>query len=517
MSEVITWRQMAGPNFSGTAAAMDDAGDRLKQGTDLFTQFAGDQAKVFQQQKAKVKADNTARALTEIGALRDLGALDAAAPALTFESLKAKFGDDIDAGVVAQAANNQRSLIQQNQLKDIQFNEAKLAAEEAPIVGEAKEAMAAAVASGDKGKMAEVEAFYTPKLRDASFLGQARQEFDETQFNRNLQQSQENRAVTSSKQQTTLFNREQERLNKEEAENTALGKQLQANLSGEANGFTVDFTKSNDPIRLGQKVLNANATLIQQMDLPPEIKGKLQQSTAFGKIVLDRADTYVQDRIAQERKTKPVAHPAVSQFYNGLSTDERTALASVTTPEGVISDTLKKIGVQPEGQLLDDTGSDVGSNTFRTELQNRLGKGNPLSSFKPAVVAAAMQGLVPNNDGKLTESDINDVAKRLVEYNAKQTEYVKNEENEAQLKKSLEEKKKDFSSALTTLENLKLRKAKLVTEENTNNLYRTLQGKDKITKDFTDVQNKLDKTLSDLGSLGNEIGLPPTLIDSLKE
>jgi hypothetical protein len=80
-----------------------------------------------------------------------------------------------------------------------------------------------------------------------------------------------------------------------------LAKQLEANLTGEAKGFAVDFKNSNDPIKLGQKVLDANNVLISQMDLPPEVKGKLEQSSQFGKVVLDRANTYVQDRIEQER------------------------------------------------------------------------------------------------------------------------------------------------------------------------------------------------------------------------
>ena len=522
MADVITWRQMAGPNFSGTAAAMDAAGDRIKQGTDLFTQVAADQSKVFQQQKAKVKADNTARALTEIGALRDLGALDAASPNLTFESLKGKFGDDIDAGAVAQAAINQRGVIQKNQLTDIQFNEAKLEAEEAPLVGEAKEAMAAAIASGDKAKMAEIEAFYTPKLRDASFLGKARQEFDEQQFNRNLQQSQEDRAVTAANQQTTLFDQEQQKVKREQTENESLAKQLEANLTGEAKGFAVDFKNSNDPIKLGQKVLYANNVLISQMDLPPEVKSKLEQSSQFGKVLLDKVDLYKNDRVEQERKTKPTAHSAVTQYLNGLSTDERAAVESVTTPDGVIVDYLNKIQVAPEGMgflNLDDTWNEVGSDEVIEKIQYELGNGekNKLSNFKPAVVAAAMQGITPTADKKLTDQDIKVIARRIVEYNNKQTEYEKNDENLTQLSKTLEDKKKDFSSTLTNLENLKLRKARLTAEQNTNNLYRTLQGKEELKKDFTDVQNKLDKALSDLGSLGNELGLPPTLVDSLKE
>lgn len=511
MAEVITWRQMAGPNFSGTAAAMDAAGDRLKQGTDLFTQFAGDQAKVFQQQKAKTKADNTARALTEIGALRDLGQLDAAAPALTFESLKAKYGDDIDAGAVAQAANNQRGLIQQNQLKDIQFNEAKLASDEAAIKGEANEAMQSAIASGDKAKMAEIEAFYTPKLRDASFLGKARQEFDETQFNRNLQQSKENRAITSDKQQTTLFNREQERLNKEEAENTALGKQLQANLSGEANGFTVDFTKSNDPIRLGQKVLNANATLIQQMDLPPEVKGKLAFKNDFDKNMLERANTYIQDRIEQERVTKPVAHPTVSQFYNGLSTDEKAAVNSATTSTGVITDYLKG-KVNPKSW---EDFSDIGSDEVVSKIQSELGDKNKLEDFKPVVVAAAMQGITPNSDGKLNSDDIKLIANRIVSFNEKQTEYTKNMENEKQLQKSLQDKSKDFANALTKKQALGVKLAKLQQENKMNNLYLIMQGKDPISKDVTKLSDELSTVKSTLGSLANELGLPSTYLDNL--
>lgn len=512
MAEVITWRQMAGPNFSGTAAAMDAAGDRLKQGTDLFTQFAGDQTKVFQQQKAKVKADNTARALTEIGALRDLGQLDAAAPALTFESLKAKYGDDIDAGAVAQAANNQRGLIQKNQLADIQFNEAKLAAEEAPIVGEAKEKMAAAVAAGDEVAMEAIQDYYGPKLRDASFLGQARQEFDEKKFNRNLQQSQENRAVTSAEQKTTLFNREQERLNKEEAENTALGKQLQANLSGEANGFTVDFTKSNDPIRLGQKVLNANATLIQQMDLPPEVKGKLAFKNDFDKNMLERANTYIQDRIEQERVTKPVAHPTVSQFYNGLSTDEKAAVNSATTSTGVITDYLNKVKVAPEG-FTDIV--DIGSDEVISKIQSELGDKNKLEDFKPVVVAAAMQGITPNSDGKLNSDDIKLIANRIVSFNEKQTEYTKNMENEKQLQKSLQDKSKDFANALTKKQALEVKLAKLQQENKMNNLYLVMQGKDPVSKDVTKLSDELNTVKSTLGSLANELGLPTTYLDNL--
>ena len=87
MAEVITWRSMAGPNFSGTAAAMDAGADRINQMASTFQQLAQDQTRIQAEAKAKRRSENTARALSELTSINDLNALNQQMPNFSYDSL----------------------------------------------------------------------------------------------------------------------------------------------------------------------------------------------------------------------------------------------------------------------------------------------------------------------------------------------------------------------------------------------------------------------------------------------
>ena len=84
MADVITWRSMAGPNFSGTAAAMDAGAERISQLGTAFNQFAADQTQRYAGTKAKLRADNTARALSQLSSINDLNQLNQQMPNFSY-------------------------------------------------------------------------------------------------------------------------------------------------------------------------------------------------------------------------------------------------------------------------------------------------------------------------------------------------------------------------------------------------------------------------------------------------
>jgi hypothetical protein len=455
MADVITWRQMAGPNFSGTAAAMDAAGDRIKQGTDLFTQVAADQSKVFQQQKAKVKADNTARALSQIGAIRDLGELDSAAPNFTFDSLTGSYGpDNIDAGTVAQAAINQRGVIQKNQLNDIQFYEAKLVAEEAPLVGEAKEAMAAAIASGDKAKMAEIEAFYTPKLRDASFLGQARQEFDEQQFNRNLQQSQEDRAVTTTNQQTTLFDQEQERIN---ANKEAFGL-VQAVVTGKMNTADVAARiKTVDGLNTFSKALTQTEMF---SGLPKDTQMKLDIDINDRNLAVTAKNEEAKSLLENIKQRFPQEDPSVMAFKSSIGGERQKIINQLGTGTAVLANKVRELGIQGADWGLEV--SEKEASEVDTYVRNTLKeKGIDLNEVDPMVMEAALSNLQKNSEGKLDESALDVSIDNVKQYMDAQENYKNNTKQYKALEKDIVLKERAINSTAAQINAKELRLAEL--------------------------------------------------------
>jgi len=504
MAEVITWRQMAGPNFSGAAAAMDAAGDRLKQGTDLFTQFAGDQTKQYQQQKAKLKADNTARALTEIAAMRDLGQLDAAAPALTFESLKGKWGEDIDAGAVAQAGINQRGVIQQNQLNDIKFNESKLLAEEAPIVGEAKEAMAAAVASGDKAKMAEIEAFYTPKLRDASFLGKARQDFDEQQFNRNLQQNQETRAQKTFDQASSDRQAEVDAFNL--VKDISTGKMNTADAAARIRtpeglqAFTTAITQS--------EAFNA-LPKDKQLEIDLDNNNRVLANTKKS----EEAKMLLQ-RIKEEH---PQEDPSVMAYRSSIGGERQKLINTLGTSTAVLANKVRELGIQGAdwGFEITEKEADSVDDYVRNKLKER---GVDMDEVDPIAMDAALSNLQKNSEGKLDESALDQSINNIKKFSEKLQTYKDNTKQYKTLEKDILTEERDMNNVASQIAAKKLRLAELnnkidVAQQNLGTLDFNggQKGYDEARKgkEFINWENELMQTIDDISKL--EASLPKKL------
>lgn len=493
MSEVITWRQMAGPNFSGTAAAMDAAGDRLKQGTDLLTQFAGDQTKLFQQQKAKLKADNTAKALADLSALKTVDELNAAAPNLTFDALRGKYGEDIDAGAVAQQAVAQKGIIEQNNLRSIDLANKTRTAEEAPVMGQYSESIQAALNKGDVAGAKKLYEESTAKLTDATPLSNLITEYETNQFDKNLKQTEAN-------QKTTLFKRAEAEYKGRTSFNQQLAKSAEDVLLGNSDEIVVDFKNHPNVSEAFNEVIKTKAAVVDQLDITPEQKNQLKIDSVINAGLVERSQKQIDLELQKRRETKPTAHPQVTTFYNTRSPDEKAAINSVATPQGVIKMSLDKAGVQA------GWGWDTYADEFESELQSKLGK-IKISDVDPKVMAAAMDGLI-GNDGALSDNVPGIVAERIKEYSVKNTEYKNNANEEQAFIKDRQEKQRLLASKLFQLENLKLKETKQARKDKVSLLFADMTGKpaQNVNEETTESE-AMAKLNSEIGSLKNELKL----------
>lgn len=500
----ITWRQMAGPNFAGTAAAMDAGADRIGAATDLFSRAVGDQVKLQQQQQAKLRADNTARALAELSGFKTVDELNAAAPRLSFDALVAQHGKgNIDAGVVAQQAALQKGIIEQNQLRSVDLANKTREAQESPILGKAKEEISSLITQGKFDQATALANQYAPQITDASGLfglvDQGRAAFTERQ----LASDRNARENTRAAQDTTLFKQQVDMYNKDVNEDKVIGQQLTENLAGKRDGFVVDFTKSNDPLKTATRLRQAQAEVIAATDLDPQVKNNLVTVSNIHELELQKAKELQDFTIKKNRETKPVANPAIQSFYDGLAPTEKAALDSVTTPQGVIKMSLDKAGV------VAGWGYDTYADEFESELQDKLGK-TKIEDVDPKVMAAAMQGLV-NNDGALSDSAPGIVAQRIKSYSEKSEDYKNNkkaEDAELLLQKN---QQRDLAKLYAEKEKLMFKDAKTSKTLNVNNLYRNLLGEQSKDPDRVELENKLGEVESKIWQLRNEMKLPNTV------
>lgn len=121
MAETITWRSMAGPNFSGASQALDAAGNRFNQGLESINKLGTDMRAANIAASDKRKFENTTKALASIANTKDPTELDAQAGNFSYESLKSKFGDEIDIPSVIDGFNAQKGNILKQNTADIQY------------------------------------------------------------------------------------------------------------------------------------------------------------------------------------------------------------------------------------------------------------------------------------------------------------------------------------------------------------------------------------------------------------
>lgn len=499
MAEVITWRQMAGPNFSGTAAAMDAAGDRLKQGTDLLGQFAADQTKLFQQEKAKLKADNTARALSELSGIKSLDELNAVTPKFTFDSLRSQYGEDIDAGAVAQQAAAQKGIIEQDQLRSVDLANKTRTAQETPIMGQYSESIQAALNKGDVAGAKKLYEESTAKLTDATPLSNLITEYEAAQFDKGLKQTQAN-------QQQTLFDQAQAEYKGRTNFNQELAKSAEEFLLGNSDEIVVDFKNHPNVSEAFNEVVKTKAAVMDQLDITPEQRNQLKIDSVVNAGLVERSQKQIDLEIQKRRETKPTAHPQVVAFYNGLAPDQKAAVNSVNTPAGVVTDYLNKIGIAPSAWW-DDNINDNGVNLILDKIQNKLGD-KKLDDIDSVVIAAAMQGITKNNDNKIDSGQIDVIANRIKTYSEKNAEYKKNANDEQIFVQDRQEKQRLLASKLFQLENLKLKEAKQARKDKISLSFADMTGRPaQNVNEATGESEALAKLNAEIGSLKNELKL----------
>lgn len=418
----ITWRQMAGPNFAGTAAAMDAGADRIGAATDLFSRAVGDQVKLQQQQQARLKADNTARALAELSGFKTVDELDAAAPRFNFDALIAQHGkDNIDAGVVAQQGALQRGIIEKNQLQSVDLANKTREAQEAPIFGKAKEEISSLVTQGKFDQATALANQYAPQITDASGLfglvDQGRAAFTETQ----LATDRNARENTRAKQDAELHKYQVQEIKDVNNASTVINGIVTGKLSA------LDAVKDL-PSTLGglQAVTQAIQTSEMFNKLPTEVKavldsenGKLNYEVELNRGI---ADKYLQNR----QITEVHEDPRVTGYWSSIGGPEQERINKLGSGEGVIADRLTKLGAggaEWNGVELTETSRSNVLDAVRNKLKAR---GHDLKDMTPQAVAAATSGWTLTDDKMIDDGDIDAAVTSMVEFNDKTKQYKDN-------------------------------------------------------------------------------------------
>lgn len=418
----ITWRQMAGPNFAGTAAAMDAGADRIGAATDLFSRAVGDQVKLQQQQQAKLRADNTARALAELSSFKTVDELNAAAPRFNFDALIAQHGkDNIDAGVVAQQGALQRGIVEQNQLRSVDLANKTREAQEAPIFGKAKEEISSLITQGKFDEATALANQYAPQITDASNLfglvDQGKAAFTEMQ----LAKDSNARAKTKAQQDTEMHNYQVQEI-KDVNNASTVTKKI---ISGELNAL--DAIKDMPSTLSGMRaVTEAIQTSEMFNKLPTEAKalldsenGKLQYQAQLNKGI---ADKYLQERQINEVHEDP----RVTGYWTSIGGPEQERINKLGSGEGVIADRLTKLnagGAEWNGVELTETSRSNVVKSMRDQLKAR---GYDLNEISPQAVAAATSGWTLTDDKMIDDGDIKNAVDNIVAFNDKTKQYKDN-------------------------------------------------------------------------------------------
>lgn len=418
----ITWRQMAGPNFAGTAAAMDAGVDRIGAATDLFSRAVGEQVKLQQQQQAKLKADNTARALAELSGFKTVDELDAAAPRFNFDALIAQHGKgNIDAGVVAQQGALQRGIIEQNQLRSVDLANKTREAKESPIFGKAKEEISSYITQGKFDEATALANQYAPQLTDASglygLIDQGKAAFTETQL-ANDRNAREN---TEAAQNAELHKYQVQEIKDVNKASTVINDLITGKRSA------LDVVKDVPTTLNG---LHAMTQAIQTSEmfnkLPPETKatldmnnGKLNYQAELNKGI---ADKYLQER----QITEVHEDPRVTGYWSSIGGPEQERINKLGSGEGVIADRLTKLqagGAEWTGVELTETSRSNVLDAVRSKLKAR---GHDLKDMTPQAVAAATSGWTLTDDKMIDDGDIDAAVTSMVEFNDKTKQYKDN-------------------------------------------------------------------------------------------
>ena len=495
MADVITWRSMAGPNFSGTAAAMDAGADRINQMATTFQQLAQDQTRIQAEAKAKRRSENTARALSELSSINDLNALNQQMPNFSYDSLKGTYGEDIDAGLVAQTAAKQAGVIQENQIRDMDFNIAK----EKPIMGKASEEIAGLLNKGDFAGAKALYGTYMPQLTDATPLADMITKYEAEQFDRNVQNTELGFRKQQAEREATTFAQEQDLLKKTNAFNEKIKTGLQDALTGKTDTVDVDITDAPDPVSAYQTLSAARQIIIDNSDLTPEIKDTLLKDKAIRDNNLARAQNQLNYTIDKKRETKPVVNPAEAQFYTTASPELKSAIANkaITSADALVR-TLKETNPNIGSDEWDDW-SDIGFDDVQSELKDR---DIDIEEYDPVVIAAAVQGIVVNADNKLDSDDIDLISKRIKDFAEKQSTYKNNATEEQTFKAKKEKEIRQLTSLYSQKEAAELKLAKLTRRGEKNITYADLLGKparvygpesDELQKQINNLQSSINK------------------------
>lgn len=425
MAEVITWRSMAGPNFSGTAAAMDAGADRINQMASTFQQLAQDQTRIQAEAKAKRRSENTARALSELTSINDLNALNQQMPNFSYDSLTGKYGEDIDAGLVSQTAAKQAGVIQENQIRDMDFNIAK----EKPILGKASEEIAGLLNKGDFAGAKALYSTYMPQLTDATPLADMITSAETLAAENKFKQAELGIRQEEANRDAVRFQQEQDRIAKSKAYNEELLRAFKEYRTGNAESYMPDITKAPS---LTEGYLGASQVrqqLLEESDLTPEVKNTLAKNRAIRSNNLAKAQERIDTVKAKGRETNPVVDPSLAKFYEEAPKSLKDAVSSAVTGSGVLLEVIKFNN--PNIATTDFwEGIDVGLNDILDEVKERK---IDLDNVPAEVVAAAAQGLVIDDSDTLSERDIDTFVRKIEDFQKKQNFYKNNAANEETL------------------------------------------------------------------------------------
>lgn len=442
----ITWRQMAGPNFAGTAAAMDAGADRIGAATDLFSRAVGDQVKLQQQQQAKLRADNTARALAELSSFRTVDELNAAAPRLNFDALVGQYGKNIDAGAVAQQAAAQKGIIEQNQLRSVDLANKTREAQEAPLMGQYSEAIQSALNKGDIAGAKSIYQEATTKLTDASGLSKPITDREAVDFDKQMAIASNARANTKSAQEAELHKYQVQEI-KDVNNASTVTKKI---ISGELNAL--DAIKDMPSTLSGMRaVTEAIQTSEMFNKLPTEAKalldsenGKLQYQAQLNKGI---ADKYLQER----QITEVHEDPRVTGYWTSIGGPEQERINKLGSGEGVIADRLTKLnagGAEWNGVELTETSRSNVVKSMRDQLKAR---GYDLNEISPQAVAAATSGWTLTDDKMIDDGDIKNAVDNIVAFNDKTQQYKANKTAYEKDRELIERELGKYNKNVTTL------------------------------------------------------------------
>jgi len=270
MAETITWRSMAGPNFSGASQALDAAGNRFNQGMESISKLGTDMRAANIAAFDKRKLENTTKALASIANTKDPAELDAQAGNFSYEALKTKFGDEIDIPSVIDGFNAQKGNILKQNTANIQYKNLVQADKDRSIIDPATEEVTQLLADKNfTGARTYIDqlAEGTPDTNVSSLynLLSAAQKDNATEEraveDQNIQR-------TSAEQNTTIYNQNQEKYKQEKGFEEQLSQQ-----------FLSSTLTDDNPEQAANKLLSIAKTP-QQVDMATKFAERVNTLTS---------------------------------------------------------------------------------------------------------------------------------------------------------------------------------------------------------------------------------------------